>query len=177
MHSLPHHVHRLLLVLGGAALLVGGCSNSGTSTDAAKPASTAPAPTGAATESPKQHYLDTVNGICDKLLPKVIRVTHGGSIDVPAKQYLQDWPAHRKVLAAFDTSLAAVRVPAAAAPAPAAMRDYVRFADRLDATRLRAARQGERAWRREVAAEADVESDPAIAARTAAGFADSCDAR
>jgi hypothetical protein len=81
------------------------------------------------------------------------------------------------VLEAFDKSLAAVPVPSAAAPAAAAMRHYLTFADRLDAARLKAARQGEPAWRREVAAEADVENGLSIAARNAAGFAGSCDAR
>jgi hypothetical protein len=130
-----------------------------------------------AAPNPKQQYLDEVNGLCDKLLPKVIRVTHGGSIDVPARQYLTDWPAHQRVLAAFDKSLAAVPVPASATSAAAAMRHYMKFADSLDATRLKAAKQGQRAWRREVAAEKDVENDPTIAARNAAGFAGSCDAR
>jgi hypothetical protein len=176
MHSMPRHVHSVV-ALGAVALLVGGCSKSGSSTDSTKPASSAPTSASAAGESPKQHYLDTVNGLCDKLLPKVLRVTQGGSIDMPVRQYLKDWPAHRAVLAAFDKSLAAVPVPAAAAHAAEAMRTYVRFADRLDAARLKAARQGESAWRREVAAEADVENAPSIAARNAAGFAASCDAR
>ena len=57
------------------------------------------------------------------------------------------------------------------------MRGYLKFADELDAARLKAARRGEQAWRREVAAEANVENDPSIAARTRAGFASSCDAR
>jgi hypothetical protein len=175
MDSLPHHISCFLAV-GTAALLVGGCG-SAPSSDAAKPTGSPTAPTTSTAEPPRQQYLDTVNHLCDDLLPKVLRVTHGGSIDIPAQQYLDEWPAHHKVLAAFDASLAGVPVPAAAAHAAAAMGSYVRFADRLDATRLKAARQGEAAWRREVAAEADVESDPAIAARTAAGFTGSCDAR
>lgn len=176
MDSMPHHISYVLAV-GTAALLIGGCSGSQTSTDSTKPAGTPTAPTTAGAEPPEQHYLDSVNHLCDDLLPKVLRITHGGSIDIPAQQYLEEWPAHRTVLAAFDASLAGVPVPAAASHAAAAMGTYVRFADRLDAARLRAARQGEDAWRREVAAEADVENDPSIAARTAAGFADSCDAR
>jgi hypothetical protein len=159
-----------------AALLVAGCSTSTTSSDSTETAHTA-TQSPADTASAKQRYLDRVNALCDTLLPKVIRVTHGGSIDVPARQYLRDWPAHRRVLAAFDASLASVPVPAAAAPAARAMRHYVSFADTLDSTRLEAAQRGQRAWRREVAAEADVESAPSIAARNAAGFADSCDAR
>ncbi|MCW2758548.1 MAG: hypothetical protein JWO46_2294 [Nocardioidaceae bacterium] len=176
MDSLPRRV-RYLVAVGTGALLVGGCAHSAAPNGSAKPASSAPASSSAAAAPPEQHYVDTVNELCDKLLPDVIQVTHGGSIDIPASQYLTDWPAHRKLLVAFDKALAAVPVPAAAAPAAAAMRNYVTFADRLDAARLKAAKQGEGAWRREVAAEADVESDPSIAARTAAGFADSCDAR
>ena len=122
-------------------------------------------------------YLATVNALCDKLLPEVIQVTGGGSIDIPARQYLKDWPAHEQILAAFDTSLAAVPVPAAAATTAATLHHYVQFADRLDATRLKAAKAGERAWRREVAAESGATDDPAIAALTAAGFANSCQAR
>jgi hypothetical protein len=168
---------RALVATGAVVLLVGGCSDTSAPAASGKPSSSPPASAGAGSESAKQRYLDTVNGLCDQLLPKVIRVTHGGTIDVPARQYLHDWPAHRKVLAAFDTSLAAVAVPPSAVPAARAMRTYVRFADRLDAARLRAARQGQQAWHREAVAERNVESSPAIIARTAAGFAPSCDAR
>jgi hypothetical protein len=166
---------RALVAAGAVVLLVDGCSDSSAPADSTTPTASAPATTSGA-GSPQQ-YLGTVNALCDKLLPKVIRVTHGGSMDISAKQYLSDWPAHRRVLTAFDTSLTAVPVPAAARPAATAMRHYVAFADRLDAARLKAAKQGETAWRREVASEANVESDPAITARTAAGFAASCDAR
>ena len=182
MHPMSRHL-RALVAAGAVVLLVDGCSDSSAPATSpapaspSAPASSDPEPASAGAESPRQHYLDTVNGLCDALLPKVIRVTHGGSIDVPARQYLADWPAHHRVLTAFDASLAAVPVPASASSAAAAMRRYVRFADRLDAARLKSAKQGERAWRREVAAEANVESDPAIAARNAAGFAAACDAR
>ena len=161
---------RCLVAVGTAIVLVGGCSQSDAPTSSSTPTSAV-----AATE--KQHYLDTVNGLCDKLLANVLEVTQGGSLDIPAGQYLKDWPAHEEVLAGFDRSLAAVPVPTAAASAAAAMRDYMKFADELDAARLKAAKRGERAWRREVGAEADAESNPAIVARTAAGFASSCDAR
>jgi hypothetical protein len=175
VHLLPHQP-RVAAVVTMAALLVAGCSGSTASSHANGEAHTA-TPSAAETASAKQRYLDRVNALCDALLPQVIRVTHGGSIDVPARQYLRDWPAHRRVLAAFDASVADVPVPPAAAPAARAMRHYVEFADTLDSTRLEAAQRGERAWQREVAAEADVESAPSIAARNAAGFAASCDAR
>ncbi len=161
---------RCLVAVGTAIVLVGGCSQSDAPTSSSTPTSAVPA-------AEKQRYLDTVNGLCDKLLAKVIEVTHGGSLDISAAQYLKDWPAHQEALAAFDQSLAVVPVPTGATAAAAAMRDYVKFADELDAARLKAANRGERAWRTEVAAEADAESNPAILARTAAGFASSCDAR
>jgi hypothetical protein len=165
------HTHlRHVLVVGAAALLIGGCSSSESPTSSATPTKTAAA-------SAKQEFVDAVNGLCDKLEPEVIRATHGGSIDIPATQYLKDWPAHQKVLARFDKSLAAVSQPATATSAADALHSYVKFADQLDAARLKAAKQGEQAWRREVAAEKDIANDPAIAGLTAAGFADSCQAR
>jgi hypothetical protein len=178
MYSMPLNV-RFFVATGTAALLVGGCSSSPDRADSTPtPApSSAPTTSQAPEESAAQQYLDAVNGLCQKLLPKVVRATHGGSLDISARQYLADWPAHNRLLEAFDQSLAAVPVPHAAAHKAAAMHAYVRFADRLDAARLAAAKQGEPAWRREVAAEADAENDPTIAARTAAGFDPSCDAR
>jgi hypothetical protein len=178
MFSMPLNV-RFFVATGTAALLVGGCSSSpdrAASTKSPEPSS-APATTNAPGESAAQQYLDAVNGLCEKLLPEVVRATHGGSLDVSARQYLADWPAHNRLLEAFDQSLAAVPVPHAATHAAAAMHAYVRFADRLDAARLAAAKAGERAWRREVAAEAGAGNDPTITARTAAGFDASCDAR
>lgn len=175
MDSMPRRLCYVVAV-GTVALVIGGCSGSNEPTDS-KPASSAPAPMSGAEQASKQHYLDAVNALCDKLMPRVVRVTHGGSIDIPARQYLKDWPAHRELLVAFDRSLAAVPVPAVAASAAAAMRNYVTYADSLDNARLKAARQGERAWRAEVAAEKNAAEDSSIAARTAAGFADSCDAR
>jgi hypothetical protein len=158
------------------ALFVAGCSGSSASSAARGKAASTVSSAGTQ-ESAKQRYLDRVNALCDALLPRVIRVTHGGSLDVPARQYLRDWPAHRRVLAAFDASLADVPVPAAAASAARALARYVRFADTLDAARLEAARAGEPAWQREVVAENGVESDPRVTARDEAGFAPSCDAR
>jgi hypothetical protein len=55
---------------------------------------------------------------------------------------------------------------------------YIRFANDLDARRLRAARQGQASYDREIQAEMkSAVNDPRIAARTAAGFNDSCNAR
>jgi hypothetical protein len=122
-------------------------------------------------------YLGAVNALCDALQAKVIAVTHGGSLDIPVKDYLAQQPAHAKLLADFDRQLALVSVPAAAGDKATALASYVRFADQLDAKRLAAARQGQAAYAKEIESEASVESDPAIAARNAAGFSPSCDAR
>lgn len=167
---------RWCLPVVALAMLGAGCSKSAAPT--ASPTSTPTSvSTGADGAAAKQHYLDTVNGLCDKLQTDVIRATQGGSIHIPVAQYLQDWPAHHALLVAFDKAVAAVPVPASAASAAAALRAYTRYADRLDAARLTAAHAGETAWTREVAAETSAASDPSVAARTAAGFASSCDAR
>jgi hypothetical protein len=167
--------------LVGAVVLsaaLAGCSSSGTS-----PASTAPsgaAPSGAASTAaadPAQVYLDAVNALCDALLPKIVTVTHGGSIDVPAREYLATWPAHKRLLDGFDAHVATIPVPTAVAGKAAALTAYVRFADRLDAARLAAAQKGQAAHAKEVQSESGVENDPTIAALAAAGFNDSCTAR
>jgi hypothetical protein len=124
-----------------------------------------------------QTYLDAVNRLCDALLPKVIKVTHGGSLDIPVKDYLAQQPARAKLLAEFDRQLARVPVPAAARREAAVLGAYIRFANRLDARRLAAARRGAAAYAKEIRSEASVESSPAITARNAAGFSQSCDAR
>jgi hypothetical protein len=170
---------RCFVATSTAALLVG-CSSGGGSNDSADseptatPSASAPSPSG---DAAKQTYLDAVSALCDDLLPKVLAATGGGSLDITAAQYLKDWPGHQKVLDEFDSALAAVPVPPSAQDASAAMAGYIVLADSLDAARLAAAKQGEEPWRSEVAAEADAENDPAIEARNAAGFADSCDAR
>jgi hypothetical protein len=122
-------------------------------------------------------YLDTVNTLCDALLPKIVTVTHGGTVDVPAREYLATWPAHKRLLDGFDAHLAAVPVPAAAQDKAAALTAYVRFADRLDAARLMAAQKGQAAYAKEVRSESGVENDPTITALAAASFNDSCTAR
>jgi hypothetical protein len=170
MQSIPRRL-RYVVALGTAALLVGGCSKSEAPTASSSPTSASSKP------SKQQQFVDSVNGLCDALLPDVMRATHGGSIDIPATQYLHDWPAHRAVLVAFDKLVAALPLPVGAETEADAWYRYTKFADRLDAARLKAAKQGEAAWRREVAAEANVENDPTITALKAAGYADSCEAR
>jgi hypothetical protein len=162
--------------LVGAVVLsaaLAGCSSS-------SPSPPRTAPSGVATTAaadPAQVYLDVVNALCDALLPKVVTVTHGGSIDVPARDYLAAWPAHKRLLDGFDANVAAIPVPGAAQGKAAALAAYVRFADRLDAARLKAARKGQAAYAEEVQAESGVGNDPAIAALAAASFNDSCTAR
>jgi hypothetical protein len=104
-------------------------------------------------------------------------VTHGGSIDVPVREYLATWPAHQRLLDGFDAQLASIPVPAAAQSKAAVLTAYVHFADQLDAARLTAAKKGQAAYAKEVTSEAGVENDPAIAKLGAAGFNDSCTAR
>jgi len=174
MISVPLTV-RFFVVTGTAAALVG-CSSASDSAGRPQPehSSAAPAPTEA---TAKQTYLDAVNALCDDLLPRVIEATHGGSIDVPAKEWVQTWPAHKALLDGFDADLAQVPVPPAAADAAQVMADYVVWATAVDERRIEAAQKGEKAWRAEVAAEADIADDPTLRALGPAGFADSCQAR
>lgn len=162
-------------LVGAVALsaALAGCSSSSPS-----PARTAPS--GAASTAvadPAQVYLGAVNRLCDALLPKIVTVTHGGSIDVPVREYLATWPAHKQLLDGFDGHVATIPVPAAAQAKAAALTAYVRFADQLDAARLAAAHKGQAAYAKEVRSESGVENDPTIAALAAAGFNDSCTAR
>jgi nitrous oxide reductase accessory protein NosL len=167
---------RTIRPLVGAVVLsaaLAGCSSSGPS-----PASTAPSGVAStAAADPAQVYVDAVNALCDALLPKIVTVTHGGSIDVPAREYLATWPAHKRLLEGFDAHVATITVPSAAAGKAAALSAYVRFADQLDAARLAAAQKGRAAYAKEVRSESGVENDPTIAALAAAGFNDSCTAR
>ena len=163
--------HLVCAVLLSAALAA--CSSSGPS-----PARSAPSGVAStAVEDPARVYLDAVNAVCDALLPKIVAVTHGGSIDVPASEYLATWPAHKRLLDGFDAELSTISVSAATEAKAAALDAYVRFADRLDAARLAAAQKGQAAYAKEVRSEAGVEKDPTIAALAAAGFNDSCTSR
>jgi hypothetical protein len=162
--------------LVGAVVLcatVAACSSSG-------PSRASTGPSGAASTAladPAQEYLDAVNTVCDALQTKIVAALHGGSIDVPASEYLATWPAHKHLLDEFDARVATIPVPAAAEGKAAALTAYVRFADRLDATRFAAARKGQAAYAEEVRSESGVQNDPAIAALGDAGFHDSCTAR
>ena len=126
-----------------------------------------------------QDYLQAVNALCDALLPKVLAVIHGGHPGVyPVGEFFAELPAHAKLRSDFDAQLATIPVPPAAMPEAAAMADYIRFANQLDARRLAAAKHGQAAFDSETLADdASAPNDPSIAARTAAGFHQSCNAR
>jgi hypothetical protein len=175
MISVPLTV-RFVVAAGTAAALVA-CSSGGDSSDTAAPAPTSTAGATPSEDTGAQTYLDAVNELCDALLPKVVDATNGGSIDVPAQEWVQTWPAHKALLDGFDTDLATVPVPPAAAGAAQVMADYVGWATGVDERRIAAARKGEAAWRAEVAAEADITEAPELQALAPAGFADSCQAR
>jgi hypothetical protein len=124
-----------------------------------------------------QQYLNAVNALCDGLAQKVTAL-NGGKFDIPLKDYFAQLPQHTKLRDDFDRKLAAIVVPPAAAAKARALADYIVFANKLDAARLRAARQGAAAYRREIDAEQkSAASDPSIAALDAAGFSESCTAR
>ena len=137
-----------------------GCSSSGPSP--AAPASRAPsgAASTAAADAAQTCSVDAVNALCDALLPKIITVTHGGSIDVPAHEYLATWPAHKRLLDEFDAQVDAVSRPTAASGKARTLISYVRLADELDAARLAAARKGEAAYAKEVRTESAAENRP-----------------
>ena len=124
-----------------------------------------------------QQYLNAVNALCDRLEQKIIAL-NGGQFDIPLKDFLAQLPQHTKLRDDFDRQLAAIVVSQAAAAKAQALADYIAFANKLDAARLRAARQGAAAYQREIDAEKkSAASDPSIAARDAAGFSESCNAR
>jgi hypothetical protein len=179
MISVPLTV-RFFVATGTAAVLVG-CSSGGDSSEA--PDAHDPAPTTTSASAPptedaaKQAYLGSVNALCDALLPKVVKATDGGSTDVPAKEWVTSWPAHKALLDGFDADLAAVGVPPSAAATAQVIADYVVWATGIDQARITAAQQGEEAWQAELRAETDLESAPELLALGPAGFSDSCQAR
>jgi hypothetical protein len=165
-------------VAGGTAAALVACS-SGEAGDSEAETSSRPRRTAAAspTGDGERGYLDAVNALCDALLPKVVAATHGGSTDVPAEEWVRTWPAHQALLDGFDADLAKVPVPPAAAGAAQVMAEYVVWATGIDQARIAAARQGEEAWRAELAAEADITRAPQLLALEPAGFSETCQAR
>jgi len=136
------------------------------------------APSAGPSAAAVQRYLDAVNRLCDDLLPKVIKVTGGGSFDISRRAFFAQLPEHSRLRADFDRALARIPVPPAARNEKRVLDAYIRFANRLDAKRLHAARAGPAPYAREIRAEKRYAGDdPRIAARRAAGFSDSCNAR
>jgi hypothetical protein len=162
---------RVLAIAASSCVLAGACSSTEHS---AVPGST---PVSSSSSSNAvQQYLDAVNTLCDGLEQKIIAL-NGGQFDIPLKDFLAQLPQHTKLLDDFDRQLAAIVVPQAAAAKAQALAAYIAYADKLDAARQRAARQGAAAYQREIDAEKSAPTDPSIAARDAAGFSQSCNAR
>jgi hypothetical protein len=163
---------RALAIAASSCVLVAACSSSEHS------AVPGPVPvTSSSSTDAVQQYLNAVDALCRGLEQKIIAL-NGGQFDIPLKDFLAELPQHTKLRDDFDRQLAAIVVPQAAAAKARALAAYIAFANKLDAARLRAARQGAAAYQREIAAEQkSAASDPSIAARDAAGFSESCNAR
>ena len=161
-----------IAIAASGCVLVAACSSAGHS------AAPAPVPVSSSSSGDAvQRYLNAVDALCDGLEQKVTAL-NGGQFDIPLKDFLALLPQHTKLRDDFDRQLAAIVVPPAAAAKARALAAYIAFANKLDAARLRAARQGAAAYQREIDAEKQsAASDPSIAARDAAGFSQSCNAR
>ena len=156
-----------------SCVLVAACSSTGPS------AAPGPVPASSSISSSDavQQYVNAVDALCDGLEQKIIAL-NGGQFDIPLKDFLAQLSQHTKLETDFDRQLAAIVVPEAAAAKARALAAYIAFANKLDAARLRAARQGAAAYQREIDAEQKTAaSDPSITARDAAGFSQSCNAR
>jgi hypothetical protein len=163
---------RAAAVAAVSCVLMAACSSTGHS--AVPGPVPVPSPCGS---SAVQQYLNAVNRLCDGLAQKITAL-NGGQFDIPLKDFLAQLPQHAKLRDDFDRQLAAIVVPQAAAAKAHALAAYIAFANKLDAARLRAARQGAAAYQREIDAEQkSAASDPSIAALDAAGFSESCTAR
>jgi hypothetical protein len=162
---------RAIAIAASSCILVTACSSTGHSSVPG------PVPESSSSSDAVQHYLNAVDTLCDGLDQKITAL-NGGRLDIPLKDFLAQLPQHTKLRDDFDRHLAAIVVPQAAAAKAQALAAYIAFANKLDAARLRAARQGAAAYQREIDAEQkSAASDPSIAARDAAGFSESCNAR
>jgi hypothetical protein len=101
--------------------------------------------TAASSSDAVQPYRNAVNALCDELEQKIIAL-NGGKFDIPLKDFLAQLKRHTKLRDDFDRRLAAIVVPKAAATEAQALADYIAFANKLDAARLRTARQGVAAY-------------------------------
>ena len=162
---------RAIAIAAGSCVLLAACSSAEHS------AAPGPVPVSSSSSGDAvQQYLNAVNALCDGLAQKITAL-NGGQFDIPLKDFLAQLPQHTKLRDDFDRQLAAIVVPPAAAAKARALADYIAFANKLDAARLRAARRGAAAYKREIGAEKSAASDPSIAAMDTAGFSESCTAR
>jgi len=169
---------RAIAIAASYCVLLAACSSTGhPSAGHSSTGGPAPAASSSSTGDTVQSYLDAVNVLCDGLEQKVTAL-NGGQFDIPLKDFLAQLRQHTKLEKDFDHRLAAIAVPHAAAGQARALTAYIAFASKLDAARLRAARQGATAYKREIDAEKKTAaSDPSIAALGTAGFSQSCTAR
>jgi hypothetical protein len=164
---------RAIAIAASSCVLVAACS----STEHSAVPGPVPASSSSSSSDAVQQYLNAVDALCDGLEQKIIAL-NGGQFDIPLKDFLAQLSQHTKLRDDFDRRLAAIAVPEAAAAKAQALATYIAFANKLDAARLRAARQGAAAYQREIDAEKkSAASDPSIAALDAAGFSESCQAR
>jgi hypothetical protein len=164
---------RAAAIAASGCILIAACSSAG---HPAVPGPVTASPSSSSSDTAQQ-YLNAVNALCDGLAQKITAL-NGGQFDIPLKDFLAQLPQHTKLRDDFDRHLAAITVPPAAAAKAQALATYIAFADKLDAARLRAARQRAAAYQREIDAEKKTAaSDPSIAALDAAGFSQSCQAR
>ena len=164
---------RAIAIAASSCVLVAACS----STEHSAVPGPVPVSSSSSSSDSVQQYLNAVDALCDGLEQKIIAL-NGGQFDIPLKDFLAQLSQHTKLRDDFDRQLAAIVVPQAAAAKARALAAYIAFANKLDAARLRAARQGAAAYQREIDAEQkSAASDPSIAAMDAAGFSESCQAR
>ena len=164
--------------MGAIAIAASGCVLVAACSSTQHSAAPGPLPVSSSSSNDAvQQYLNAVNALCDGLAQKITAL-NGGQFDIPLKDFLTQLPQHTKLRDNFDRQLAAIVVPPAAAAKARTLTAYIAFANKLDAARLRAARRGAAAYRREIDAEKkSAASDPSIAALDTAGFSESCTAR
>jgi hypothetical protein len=168
---------RIAFVTAALAVVSAGCSSSSSHPAGETSAAT---PSGSSTRIvTAAQYVDAVNALCDDLLSKILKVIHGGHPGVyPVAEFMSELPAHSKLERDFDKQLARIPVPAAARSQSAALHAYIAYANKIDAERLKAARTSQKAFDKVIRAEnKEAPNDPVIAARDAAGFNESCNAR
>ena len=162
---------RAIAIAASSCVLLAACSSTQHS------AAPRPVPASSSSGDAVQQYLNAVNSLCDGLAQKITAL-NGGQFDIPLKDFFAQLPQHTKLRDDFDRQLAAIVVPPAAAAKARTLAGYIAFANKLDVARLRAARRGTAAYRREIGVEKkSAASDPSIAALDTAGFSESCTAR